>query len=70
MEDKNTEAVVINIYSSYLQQNGELILNILPETSYDKPYRLVLCDVTDIVIRVPTMSFIKQRNALLVPRIW
>ena len=32
---KNTEVVVINIYSSYLQQNGELILNISLETSYD-----------------------------------
>ena len=29
----NTEVAVINIYCNYLQQNGELILNILQETT-------------------------------------
>ena len=29
---KNTEVAVINICCNYLQQNGELILNILQET--------------------------------------
>ena len=32
MNNKNTKDVVINIYCNYLQQNGELILNILQET--------------------------------------
>jgi len=31
-------------------------------------YRLVLSDITDIVISVPTMSFITQVNALLIPK--
>ena len=30
-----TLAVVINIYSSWLQQNGELTIDISLETSYD-----------------------------------
>ena len=29
MNNKNTVVAVINIYCNYLQQNGELILNIL-----------------------------------------
>ena len=32
---KKTLAVVINIYSNWLQQNGELIFDISLETSYD-----------------------------------
>ena len=32
MNNKNTEVAVINIYCNYLQQNGELILDILQET--------------------------------------
>ena len=32
MNNKNTVVAVINIYCKYLQQNGELILNILQET--------------------------------------
>ena len=39
MNNKNTEVAVINIYCNYLQQNGELILNILQEiiqTIYDE----------------------------------
>ena len=32
MNNKNTVVAVINIYCNYLQQNGELILNILQET--------------------------------------
>ena len=31
MNNKNTEVVDINIYSRYLQQNGELVLNISVE---------------------------------------
>ena len=34
--NKITEVVIINIYSSYLQQNGELTLNISLETGYDR----------------------------------
>ena len=39
MNNKNTVVAVIKIYCKYLQQNGELILNILQETIqtiYDK----------------------------------
>ena len=36
MGNTNTEAVVMNIYSSDLQQNIELTLNISQETSHDK----------------------------------
>ena len=39
MNNKNTVLAVIKIYCKYLQQNGELILNILQETIqtiYDK----------------------------------
>ena len=32
MNNKNTVVTAINIYCNYLQQNGELILNILQET--------------------------------------
>ena len=32
MNNKNTVVAVINIYCNYLQQNGELTLNILQET--------------------------------------
>ena len=35
-KNKNTVVAVINIYCNYLQQNGELILNILQETIYDE----------------------------------
>ena len=36
--NKNTKVVVINVYSSYLQQDGELILNISLETSYESTH--------------------------------
>ena len=32
MNNKNTVVAVINIYCNYLQQNGEVILNILQGT--------------------------------------
>ena len=31
MNNKNTVVAVINVYCKYLQQNGELILNVLQE---------------------------------------
>ena len=33
INNKNTEVAVINIYCNYLQQNGELILNVLQNNS-------------------------------------
>ena len=42
MNNKNREVAVINIYCNYLQQNGELILDILQETIYDANIRVFI----------------------------
>ena len=51
--NKNTVVAVTNIYCNCLQQNGELILNILPETIQTSKQ----ADVRIFVSGVPKGSF-------------